>query len=53
MALLVKAAWLGLVQPSAPLTHQLMTTRDLCQAAARQQLCSRCQHYNEMGSERG
>lgn len=33
-----KAAWSGQAQPSAPLTHQLMTAMDLCQAAAREQL---------------
>lgn len=47
----------GWPRPSAPLTHQLATTMDLCQAAARQQadssFCSRCQHYSEMGSKRG
>ena len=56
MAPVLKAAWFGLVQPSAPLTHQLMTTMDLCQAAAGQHanssFCSGCQHYNEMRSER-
>lgn len=40
---------------SAPLTHQLMTTMDLCQAAARQQadssFCSRC-HIIEMAQAR-
>lgn len=56
MAPVLKAAWFGLVQPSAPLTRQLMTTMDLCQAAAGQHanssFCSRCQRYNEMSSER-
>lgn len=56
MARVLKAAGFGLVQPSAPLPHQLTTTMDLCQAAAGQRanssFCSGCQHYNEMSSER-